>query len=458
MEPVVQFIEKNEGRFVDELTEALRIPSISASTEHQEEVARCARFLADEMRTIGLERVEIFPTAGHPVIYGEWLGAPGKATALVYGHYDVQPADPLDQWESSPFDPSVRGGKLYARGAADDKGQVYIHLKAAEAWLRGTGKLPLNLKFILEGEEEVGSEHLGDFLTAHQDLLATDVVVISDTPMLGRGLPSICYGLRGICYFQVELRGPSHDLHSGSFGGAVANPVNVLNEILATLKGPAGRITVPGFYDRVVPLSDEERRTLAALPFNEEEFRQTAGVPALTGEADYTTLERVWARPTLDVNGILGGFIGEGAKTVIPSWSMAKVSMRLVPDQDPDEIARLFEKHVEDLCPSTVCLTVKRLHGGKPFLAPIDHPVFSAASRALEQAFGRPPVFIREGGSIPFVTTISEALKRPCLLVGFGLPDENAHAPNEHLDLENFHRGILATAHLYQELAELAEK
>lgn len=457
METVAQFIEKNQERFIADLTEALRIPSISASPEHREEVARCAGFLADQMRSIGLDRTEVFQTAGHPVVYGEWMRAPGKATVLVYGHYDVQPVDPLDLWESLPFEPDVRGNRLYARGAADDKGQIYIHLKATEAWLKSAGMLPLNLKFLLEGEEEVGSEHLAGFLSAHKDLLAADVVVISDTPMLGRGLPSICYGLRGICYLEIEIQGPSHDLHSGHFGGAVANPVNVLNDLLSSLRDPTtGRVTIPGFYDRVRPLTEEERKVLASLPFDEEEFRQTAGAPTLTGEAGYTTLERVWIRPTLDVNGILGGFTGKGSKTVIPSWAMAKVSMRLVPDQDPDEIADLFERHVKTLCPPTVHLTVQRLAGGRPFLAQIDHPIFSAARRALEQAFGRPPVFIREGGSIPFVTTIAETLNRPCLLVGFVLPDCNAHAPNEHLNLENYHRGIQAVAHLYRELADLS--
>lgn len=455
MEAIIQYIEANRDRYVEDLQEVLRIPSISSSPEHREEVRRCAELLADRMRAIGLTRAEVLPTGGHPVAYGEWLGAQGRPTVLLYGHYDVQPVDPLEEWESPPFDPQVRRGELYARGAADDKGQVYIHLSALEAHLRQTGSLPINVKVLVEGEEEIGSPNLEGFLQAERGRLSADLAIISDTPMLGRGLPSICYGLRGLCYLQLEIEGPSHDLHSGSFGGAVANPVNVLAEILAALKDPQGRITIPGFYDDVRPLSEEERQALASLPFDEEAFRRTAGVPALPGEAGYTTLERIWARPTLDLNGILGGFTGEGSKTIIPARAMAKVSMRLVPDQDPERIADRVEAHLRRLCPPSVRLTIKRMHGGKPFLAPLDHPALAAASRALEGAFGQRVCFIREGGSIPFVPTIAEALGCPCLLLGFGLPDENAHAPNEKLDLENYQKGIQAVARLYGDLATL---
>jgi acetylornithine deacetylase/succinyl-diaminopimelate desuccinylase-like protein len=457
MNNVIDFINTNRDRYLDELKEYLAIPSISALPEHKADVRRCAEWTADEMRRIGLQNVRLEETPGHPIVYGDWLGAEGAPTILFYGHYDVQPVDPLDLWESPPFEATIRDGEIYARGSADDKGQVFMHFKAIEAHMKQNGKLPVNMKILLEGEEEVGSANLDDFIKAHTDELSADVVVISDSPMFDRGIPSICYGLRGLVYFQIDLRGTKSDLHSGSFGGAVANPNMVLAQILSQMKDKGGRIKVPGFYDDVVPLRDEERAEWKKLPFNETRYRKELGAPKLFGESGYSTLERVWARPTLEVNGILGGFTGEGAKTVIPAVAMAKVSMRLVPNQDPDKIAELFEAYVKKIAPKTVEVTVTRMHGGKPWMTDFDNPFVQAAGRAIEKGFGKTPVFNREGGSIPVVATFQEILGLPSVLFGVGLPDENAHAPNEKLDLNNFHGGVIASAYLYDEVAGLRE-
>jgi acetylornithine deacetylase/succinyl-diaminopimelate desuccinylase-like protein len=457
MDNVIDFINVNRERYLDELKALLAIPSISALPEHQDDVRRCADWCAAEMRRIGLQNVRLIETAGHPVVYGDWLGAPGAPTILFYGHYDVQPVDPLDLWESPPFEATIRDGEIYARGSADDKGQVFMHLKAVEAHLKQTGRLPVNMKFILEGEEEVGSEHLDDFIKAHKQELAADVVVISDSPMFARGVPSICYGLRGLVYFQLDLRGSSTDLHSGSFGGAVANPAFVLAQMIAQMKDRSGRVRIPGFYDDVQPLQDSERQAWASLPFNEKKYRKDFGIPKVYGETGYSTLERTWARPTLEVNGLLSGFTGEGAKTVLPAVAMAKISMRLVPNQDPNKIADLFQKYVDDLAPQTVALKVTRMHGGKPWMTSFDNPYVQAAGRAIEKGFGRAPIFTREGGSIPVVSTFQEVLGLPSVLFGVGLPDENAHAPNEKLDVSNFHNGIIASAFLYQEVARARE-
>jgi acetylornithine deacetylase/succinyl-diaminopimelate desuccinylase-like protein len=447
MENVVSFIRENRDRYVADLVEFLKIPSISSSTRHNQDTERCARFVADLMRKAGLQRAEIFDTPGHPVVYGEWCQAPGRPTVLVYGHYDVQPVDPLDLWVSPPFEPAIRNGELYARGSADDKGQVYIHIAAVEAHLKRNGKLPVNVKFLVEGEEEVGSENLGKFVDTHREMLRSDVVLISDTAMFQRGVPSICYGLRGLCYFQIDLRGSSTDLHSGSFGGAVANPGYVLAQILAFMKDRNGKVTIPGFYKDVKPLTARERKEFKRLPHSDRKYARDIGAPALTGEKGYSTLERTWVRPTFEVNGILAGFTGEGAKTVIPAVAMAKISMRLVPDQDPDKIAKLFERHMKKICPRTVEMKVTRMHGGQPWVAPIDHPAIRAAAKAFEKGFGKRPVYTREGGSIPVVATFADVLKIPSVLMGIGVPDENAHAPNEKLVLENFHGGILSSAH-----------
>src|SRR4249919_313464 len=373
MNNVIDFINVNRDKYLDELKSLLAIPSVSALPEHAADVRRCAEWCGEEMRRIGLQNVRLMETPGNPVVYGDWLDAPGAPTILFYGHYDVQPVDPLDLWESPPFEATIRDGEIYARGAADDKGQVFMHLKAVEANLKQNGRLPVNIKFMLEGEEEVGSEHLDDFVRSHKAELSADVVVISDSPMFARGVPSICYGLRGLVYFQIDLRGTKSDLHSGSFGGAVANPAFVLANILAQMKDRGGYIKIPGFYDDVRELREEEREQWKKLPFNEKRYRKELGAPKLFGESGYSTLERVWARPTFEVNGLLGGFTGEGAKTVIPAVAMAKVSMRLVPDQQPDTIAKLFEAYVAKVAPKTVETKVTRMHGGKPWMTEFDN-------------------------------------------------------------------------------------
>ena len=452
MNDVVDFINANRDRYVDELKRYLAIPSISALPDHAADVQACAEWTAAEMRRIGLENVRLVATSGNPVVCGDWLHAEGAPTILFYGHYDVQPVDPLDLWESPPFEAAVRQGEIYARGAADDKGQVFMHFKAVEACLRRTGRLPVNIRFVIEGEEEIGSVNLDAFVRDHRDELAADVVVISDSPMFDRGVPSICYGLRGLTYLQIDLRGSNSDLHSGSFGGAVANPAFVLAQVLTRMKDRSGRVAVPGFYDDVRPLRAEERAEFAQLPFSERRYRNELGAPKLFGERGYTTLERLWGRPTFEVNGLLSGFTGAGAKTVIPAVAMAKVSMRLVPDQDPARVADLFEAHLRKVTPPTVELTVTRMHGGRPWMTDFDNPFVQAAGRAIEQGFGRRPVFNREGGSIPVVATFQEVLGLPSVLFGVGLPDENAHAPNEKLDLGNFHNGIVASAALYGEI------
>jgi len=453
---VLDFIHANQDRFLGELKNFLAIPSISALPAHEPDVRRCAEWTADEMRRIGLQNVSLKETPGHPIVYGDWLGAPGAPTVLFYGHYDVQPVDPVELWESPPFEATIRDGEIYARGAADDKGQVFMHLKAIEAHLSKNGRLPINIRLIIEGEEEVGSVNLDNFIRANKALLQADVVVISDSAMFDHDVPSICYALRGLVYFQIDLRGTLSDLHSGVFGGAVANPAMVLAQMLAQMKDKSGRVKIPGFYDDVVALSEAERAEWRTLPFNEKKYRKDLGAPKLAGEAGYSVLERVWARPTFEVNGLLSGFTGDGAKTVIPAVSMAKVSMRLVPNQDPDTIGNLFEAYLKKVTPKTVDLTITRMHGGKPWLAGYDSDFVRAAGRAIEQGFGKAPVFCREGGSIPVVSTFKEELGLPAVLFGVGLPDENAHAPNERLEVSNFHNGILASAILYDEIATCA--
>jgi acetylornithine deacetylase/succinyl-diaminopimelate desuccinylase-like protein len=455
IDKVVDFINVQRDRYVEELKQYLAIPSISALPQHQGDVRRCAEWSADQMRQIGLEQVRVIDTPGNPIVYGEWLNAPDAPTMLFYGHYDVQPVDPVELWESPPFEATVREGEIYARGAADDKGQVFMHFKAIEAHMKQTGRLPLNIKVFLEGEEEVGSLHLDPFVTDNKPMLAADVVVISDSAMFARGVPSICYGLRGLVYYQIDLRGTKSDLHSGVFGGAVANPAFTLAQLLAQMKDKSGRVKIPGFYEEVRDLTPEERAEWKKLPFDERTYRKELGAPRLLGESGYTVLERTWGRPTFEVNGLLSGFTGEGPKTVIPAVAMAKVSMRLVPDQHPDKIATLFEAYVEKIAPKAVELKLTRMHGGKPWMAEFDSPYIRAAGRAIEKGFGKTPVFTREGGSIPVVATFQQVLGIPSVLFGVGLPDENAHAPNEKLDLGNFHGGIIASAHLYQEIAQL---
>jgi len=455
MNNVIDFIHVHRDRYVDELKQYLAIPSISALPAHAADVRRCAEWTRDEMTRIGLHHARLEETPGHPIVYAEWMGAPGAPTILFYGHYDVQPVDPVHLWTSPPFEATVRDGEIYARGAADDKGQVFMHFKAVEAHLKQNGRLPVNMKFLIEGEEEVGSANLDHYIQAHREQLAADVVVISDSPMFDRGIPSICYGLRGLAYFQIDLRGTRSDLHSGSFGGAVANPAMVLAQILASAKDRSGRVRIDGFYDDVVELRPEERAEFAKLPFNEKKYRQELGAPRLFGETGYTTLERVWGRPTFEVNGLLAGFTGEGAKTVIPAVAMAKVSMRLVPNQDPEKIATLFAEWLDKTAPKTVEVTLTKMHGGKPWMTDFDNPYVQAAGRAIRAGFGQTPVYNREGGSIPVVSTFQQELGVPCVLFGVGLPDENAHAPDEKLDLGNFHGGVVASACLYGEIASV---
>src|SRR5205085_557441 len=453
-----RFFADNESRIRDELFELLRIPSVSARSEHNEDTARAAQWVARSMRDAGLEAT-VHPTAGHPVVVGEWRGAGNDApTILAYGHYDVQPAEPLDLWESPPFEPTIRSGKIFARGSVDDKGQLFLHVKALEALLRTRGTLPVNVVLLAEGEEEVGSEHLSSFVEANADLLRADAVVISDSAMFAPGLPSILSSLRGLAYFQIDVHGPSTDLHSGSYGGAVINPAMALARILATMHDGAGRIAIDGFYDRVIDWGTAAREEMRALPFDDERFRAETGAPALGGEAGFTTLERLWMRPTCEVNGLLSGYTGEGAKTVLPAKAMAKVSCRLVPNQDPLEVERLMRAHVERFAPKGVTVTVTHLHGGRPWRANLDGPLFDAARRALAAAFGREPVITGEGGSIPVVGDFQRILDAPVLLMGFGLPGENAHAPNEWMSEENFTRGLRAVAMLYQELAVNGER
>ncbi len=455
MHPAITYIQERRQAFVEELKAFLRIPSVSTKSEHKGDIRQAAEWVADAMRAIGLEHVQVAPTAGHPVVYADWLHAPGRPTALIYGHYDVQPPEPLELWISGPFDPTVRGGELYARGSVDDKGQVFMHLKALEAHLKTRGALPVNVRLLIEGEEEIGSPNLDSWILGNRDRLMADMVVISDTAMLAKGVPGITHGLRGLIYFQLDVEGTKSDLHSGSFGGAVVNPAFALAQILAQLKDRNGRITIPGFYDDVRKLPTGERRALAGLPFSEKRLQREIGAPALVGERGFSTLERLWTRPTLEINGLYSGFVGEGAKTVLPGRAMAKVSMRLVPNQDPARIARLFTQHVKRICPKTVRLKVAEISGrGTPWLAPTDHPAMQAMARAIQKGFGKRPVFTRTGGTIPVVATFTRLLKAPSLLMGIGLPDENAHAPNEKLDLDNLHHGMLSAVHLWNELAE----
>ena len=452
-EKAVLYAKENSDRFLEELKELVAIPSVSSDSNCLGEMKACAKFVENAISSIGFDRVEMVETKKHPIVHGEWLGAPGAPTVLLYGHYDVQPVDPLELWETPPFEASERDGRLYGRGTVDDKGQFYLHLKAMESWLSSSESLPVNMKVIIEGEEEVGSESLEPFLDDNREMLSADVAVISDTSMIKKGWPSITYGLRGIAYFQIDLKGPSQDLHSGIFGGAVKNPIHALTEIIGKLKDENGRISIPGLYDDVVEVTSEERADMAELPFEEELFLEEVGAPRLSWESGYTPLESLWCRPALDVNGIWGGFSGEGSKTVIPSESHAKVSIRLVPNQEPDVIGDLLEAYVKEIAPPEVEVTVQRMHGGRPFLGDLSHPAFAAAGRALEKGFGAKAVCIREGGSIPFVRNMTETLDLPCLLLGFGLPGENAHAPNEWIDLENYALGTQSAIHLYQELS-----
>jgi acetylornithine deacetylase/succinyl-diaminopimelate desuccinylase-like protein len=452
MEKVLPYIESNKDRYLSELKDFLAIPSVSSQKEHDDDMQKCADWVAEQMKTIGMESVQILPTGGHPLVYGNWLHAPGKPTVLIYGHYDVQPVDPLHLWTSPPFEATIRGENLYARGSADDKGQIFIHFKAIEAYMKEEGSLPVNIKLLIEGEEEVGSEHLDNFVNEHKEMLRADLAVISDSGMYAKGVPSICYGLRGLSYMEVEVTGPNRDLHSGSFGGSVHNPVQALCELIASLHDKNGKVTVKGFYDAVRALTKAERRSFKKLPFSDKKYAEELGVKQLYGEKGFTTLERVWARPTLECNGIWGGYTGEGAKTVLPAKAFAKISMRLVPDQISVDVAKLFEKHFKKIAPKTIDVKVRVLHGGEAAITPINSPGVKAAVAALEKGFGKKPLYQREGGSIPIVVQFKNVLGLDTVLLGFGLPDENAHSPDEFINLDNFFGGIRTSAYFYNEL------
>ncbi|MAV34801.1 MAG: peptidase M20 [Planctomycetaceae bacterium] len=456
MSDLDEYLELNRDRFEEDLCELLRIPSISTDGEYASEVRRAGEWMNDQFRDLGLES-RIIDTDGHPIVYAESPPIEGAPTALVYGHYDVQPPDPLEEWNSPPFEPDRRDGNVYARGATDDKGQMLTHVKSVQAWMETEGKLPLQVKYVIEGEEECGSGGLLAFLENREshELLAADAVVISDTSQFGPGQPAITYGLKGIAYYELHLTGPQQDLHSGSFGGAVANPANALGRMLAALVDEFGRIQVPGFYDDVVPLSDQERQQFAALPFSEEAFCEQIGVVALGGETGFSTLERRWARPTCDVNGIWGGYQGEGSKTVLPGRAGAKFSFRLVPDQDPQKVTQSLREMLESLCPPGIAMELRDMHGAPGVVVSLDSPYMSAAAKAIESGFGRSPVFIRQGGSIPIVTAFKEALGADPLLLGWGLDDDNTHSPNEKFCLSDYHRGIKASTYLWRELSRV---
>ncbi len=443
------YLAEHRAAHLEELFRLLRIPSVSAVAAHRSDMRAAAQAFMDLMRRAGLERVELHETPGHPVVYGEHLRNPGRPTVLVYGHYDVQPPEPLDLWHSPPFEPEVRDGRIFARGATDDKGQVAMHLLVAQAMI-GQGILPVNLKFLIEGEEEIGSLHLADFVAQHKELLAADYVVISDSTMLRPGVPALCVGLRGLAGLELRLRTGAHDLHSGNFGGAVPNAAHALVELLATLHDCGGRVDVDGFYDGVAELTPAERRAFSALPLTDRDFLDQAGAYSLFGESGRTTLERVWTRPTLELNGIWSGFTGEGRKTVIPCEAGAKITCRLVPHQDPAQVIAAVTRHLRQHCPDAAQLEIMDAGGVPAFLAPPGHPALRAAEQALREAYGHDPDVIRMGGSIPVVTAFQELLGLPTLLMGFGLPDENLHAPDEHFALENFAKGMLALWRFWQ--------
>ena len=454
MEKVVKYIEKNRDRYIEELKEFLRIPSISTLPEHKNDMNSAAQYVKNSLTRAGLKKVMVNSTNGHPIVYGEWLGAPGKPTVLIYGHYDVQPVDPIELWDSPPFQPTIKNGKIYARGATDDKGQMYIHIKCLEAYFKTVGKLPVNVKILIEGEEEIGSAGLSEFVNKNKKMLRCDTVLVSDTALFAPGLPTLTYGLRGLCYMEVEVTGPDRDLHSGSFGGSVANPINVLAKIISQLQDKNGKIKIPGFYDDVLKLSKKEKANFKTLPHSDRKYAQELGVTHLQGEEGYTTLERVWARPSLDCNGIIGGFTKDGAKTVLPSKVKAKISMRLVPYQDPKKIAKLFSKYIKNIAPKSVKVKITDLHGAYPLISPLNDKPTIAAAKAMSKAFGKKTVFMREGGSIPIVVVFADKLKAPPVLMGLGLNSENLHSPNEHFDLNHFQLGILSSAYFLDEFAK----
>lgn len=457
MQQIKKYVSDNKQRFLDELFELLRFPSVSADPKHKDDMLATAEYVAEKLKEAGADRVEICQTAGYPIIYGEKIIDPTKPTVLVYGHYDVQPPDPLELWKTPPFEPTIRDGKIYARGACDDKGQVYMHVKAFELMMQ-TDSLPCNIKFMIEGEEEVGSANLGIFVIANKERLKADVVLISDTSMISMEHPSLETGLRGLSYIEVEVNGPNRDLHSGVYGGAVANPATILAKMIASLHDENNHISIPGFYDDVLALTEEEREALNKAPYSEEEYKKDLGVEELWGENGYSTLERTGTRPTLEVNGIWGGYIGEGAKTVLPSKASAKISMRLVPNQQTDKITKLFEEHFKKIAPKSVTVKVTPHHGGEPVVTPTDSIAYKAAQKAIFESFGKEPIPTRGGGSIPIVALFEKELKIKTVLMGFGLDSDNLHSPNEKYDIANFYKGIETIPLFHKFFAELSSK
>jgi acetylornithine deacetylase/succinyl-diaminopimelate desuccinylase-like protein len=446
--------QQNEQRFLDELIELLKIPSVSANSNHNEDTARCAEAVKKSLLNAGASHAEICPTKGHPIVYAEKIIDPSLPTILTYGHYDVQPADPLELWHSGPFEPVIKDGKIYARGACDDKGQVFMHVKSLEI-LNATNSVQCNLKYIIEGEEEVGSVHLGEFLEANKEKLKADIVLVSDTSMISMDSPSIESGLRGLSYLEVEVTGPNRDLHSGVYGGAVANPLTILSKMIASLHDENNQITVEGFYDKVAELTEAERKALNQAPFDLEEYKNELAVNEVWGEKGYTTIERTGIRPTLEVNGMWGGYIGEGAKTVLPSKAFAKISMRLVPHQVSEEITELFIKHFTRIAPSSVKVSVTPHHGGEPVVTPTDGIAYKAAEKAIETTFGKTPIPTRGGGSIPIIALFERVLGLKTVLMGFGLDNDNIHSPNEKYDIVNYHKGIETIPYFHKYFAEM---
>jgi acetylornithine deacetylase/succinyl-diaminopimelate desuccinylase-like protein len=456
MDNILNFISDNESRYLDELVQFLRIPSISSSSTNKNDMIQAAEWLRDNIIESGVTETEIIPTEGHPIVYAEWLHAgPTAPTLLVYGHYDVQPVDPLNLWDSPPFEPVIKNNKIWARGCADDKGQLLTHVKSVEAFLKNNIPLPINIKFLFEGEEEANENHLGEFIINNKEKLKCDTVLVSDTEWYAEGLPSICYSLRGISFVELTVHGPKRDLHSGSYGGAVDNPLNVLCWMITQMKDQYGRIRIPGFYDDVLELDSSERNGFAALPFDRKEFCSDIGIPSDFGEFGYSILERVWARPTLDLNGIFGGYTGEGSKTIIPTHATAKISMRLVPNQNTKDITAKVIKYLESIAPPTVRIEIKAAEGGNPVMAPRDSKGVKAAIYALRKAFGKEPVFMREGGSIPIVGMFDTVLNAPTVLMGLSLAGDNIHSPNENFDLNHFFGGIRASAIFINEFSKM---
>jgi acetylornithine deacetylase/succinyl-diaminopimelate desuccinylase-like protein len=446
--------QKNKQRFLDELLELLRIPSVSARSEHKDDMQRCAQAVQKQLKNAGADKTEIYSTDGHAIVYGEKIIDANKPTVLVYGHYDVQPPDPLELWNSGPFEPVIKDSKIYARGSADDKGQFYMHVKAFET-LTATNSLPVNIKFIIEGEEEIGSPNLAKFVKEHKDLLKADVILISDTSMLSLETPSMDVGVRGLSYIEIEVTGANRDLHSGVYGGAVANPITILSKMIASLHDENNHITIPGFYDDVVEATDEERKLMAKAPFDEDEYKKDLGIKELWGEKDYTTNERTGIRPTLEINGIWGGYTGEGSKTVLPSKAHAKISCRLVPNQKTDKITALLINHLESITPPSVDSKIIIHHGGEPYMTPIESKGYKAAAKAIETTFGKQPIPVRGGGSIPICSLFEQELGIKIIFMGFGLDSDNLHSPNEKYDLANYYKGIETIPYFHKYFAEV---